>query len=577
MKNTPQHANHRRIVVFNDQQTPYAFVHDLLQTVFGKSDFEAKILANTAHYYGQCFCGPYPLGVADALIAAARAAIAEANHTLGIELEDTKGEIDTARCSLCGNIESQVKFLYPGNRGAICDVCIVKGAAHLQAGFTQQRFKHAYELLNWHFAGLAREEIVASARLFPGRMRADLQVAIDKLLATDTIKLVGIHSDRTHEAITISDLIQDDRYAKLIAPLQYEDVDIGTDTPIRGLNNGLWLRVESGLRHAVLLSHYRDYQGNASIHVEIAVPAGEAGQQFTQRYFRELEQAVNAAQSYRGKVLSLEQAHEYSGMSKGIAVHRLAPVARDEIVLPEKTLALLDRNVLEFAATRDALRSYGQSTKKGLLFYGPPGTGKTHTVRYLAANLPGHTTLLITAEQVALLPEYFALARLLQPALVVIEDADLIARSRNSMNSACEEATLNQLLNEMDGLKDEADIFFILTTNRPETLEAALAARPGRIDQAIEFPLPDDDGRRKLMALYSGQLKLRKPVQTEMVRQTQGVSAAFIKELMRRIAQNVISSGKDEVDTAQVNAALEEMLFAGGKLNAQLLGGAKNQ
>ena len=111
---------------------------------------------------------------------------------------------------------------------------------------------------------------------------------------------------------------------------------------------------------------------------------------------------------------------------------------------------------------------------------------------------------LITAEQVALLPEYFALARLLQPALVVIEDADLIARSRNSMHSACEEATLNQLLNEMDGLKEEADIFFILTTNRPE-------------------------GRRKLMALYSGQLKLREPVQTEMVRQTQGVSAAFIK------------------------------------------------
>ena len=51
---------------------------------------------------------------------------------------------------------------------------------------------------------------------------------------------------------------------------------------------------------------------------------------------------------------------------------------------------------------------------------------------------------------------------------------------------------LNTLLNEMDGLKEDADILFVLTTNRPEQLEGALASRPGRIDQAIEVPLPDD-------------------------------------------------------------------------------------
>ena len=62
---------------------------------------------------------------------------------------------------------------------------------------------------------------------------------------------------------------------------------------------------------------------------------------------------------------------------------------------------------------------------------------------------------------------------------------------------------LNKLLNEMDGLKEDADILFILTTNRPEALEAALTSRPGRIDQAIEFPLPDEEGREKLIRLYS--------------------------------------------------------------------------
>ena len=88
------------------------------------------------------------------------------------------------------------------------------------------------------------------------------------------------------------------------------------------------------------------------------------------------------------------------------------------------------------------------ATKKGLLFYGPPGTGKTHTIHFLAKALKGHTMLLISAEQVALLDEYMSLARLLQPSIVVIEDVDLIARDREKMDSPCEEVLLNKLLNE---------------------------------------------------------------------------------------------------------------------------------
>ena len=144
--------------------------------------------------------------------------------------------------------------------------------------------------------------------------------------------------------------------------------------------------------------------------------------------------------------------------------------------------------------------------KKGLLFYGPPGTGKTHTIHYLASQLPDDTTLLITSEQVALLDHYFQLARFLQPAMVVIEDVDLIARSRETMYGPCDESILNKLLNEMDGLREDAEILFVLTTNRPQNLEAALASRPGRIDQAIEFPLPDEEGRAQLVRLYASGL-----------------------------------------------------------------------
>jgi ATP-dependent 26S proteasome regulatory subunit len=160
--------------------------------------------------------------------------------------------------------------------------------------------------------------------------------------------------------------------------------------------------------------------------------------------------------------------------------------------------------------------------------------------------------------------------------MVVIEDVDLIARSREQMDGPCEESLLNKLLNEMDGLKEDCDILFVLTTNRPEELESALAGRPGRIDQAIEVPLPDEIGRSKLIRLYGKDLPLQPPIIDEAVRRTAGVSAAFIKELMRRLAQaSIVRNGGHEVTTGDIDTAVNEMLFDGGRLNAKLLGGAQ--
>jgi ATP-dependent 26S proteasome regulatory subunit len=135
---------------------------------------------------------------------------------------------------------------------------------------------------------------------------------------------------------------------------------------------------------------------------------------------------------------------------------------------------------------------------------------------------------------------------------------------------------LNELLNEMDGLKQDADILFILTTNRPEQLEEALAGRPGRIDQAIEVPLPDNIGRRKLVQLYGKGLPLDNTVVSEAAERTQGASAAFIKEMMRRVAQaSIARDGGKTVEPGDISEALDDMLFTGGKLNVKLLGGAK--
>jgi ATP-dependent 26S proteasome regulatory subunit len=159
--------------------------------------------------------------------------------------------------------------------------------------------------------------------------------------------------------------------------------------------------------------------------------------------------------------------------------------------------------------------------------------------------------------------------------MVVIEDVDLIARAREDLRSACEESLLNRLLNEMDGLREEAMVLFVLTTNRPDQLEAALSSRPGRIDQAIEFPLPDADGRRKLVRLYARGVALENDVVETIVRKTNRSSPAFIKELMRRAAQYQLQAGGNgTLALEHIESALDEMLFSGGSLNVKLLGGA---
>jgi ATPase family associated with various cellular activities (AAA) len=426
-----------------------------------------------------------------------------------------------------------------------------------------------------HFGKQPLEQLVTASRKFPVSARIDLQFAVTKIFGEQfTAELIGLHRRFGHETMTFSELLTIDNYPALVAPLQHFEVDIGELVPARCLSNGLWLSRSNDLRFALLLTPAINYGRDSGTHLEIAVPPGEEGAALSRRLFDEIEKLVKRATSYRGKVISLEQTDNYSGHAGSVRVHKLRSVSRHELVLPAKTLQLLERNVSQFIRQRGELRKLGMPVKKGLLFYGQPGTGKTHTIHYLASQLPDHTTLLITAEQVGLLDHYFQLARFLQPSIVVIEDVDLIARSRESMDSACEESLLNKLLNEMDGLREDAEVIFVLTTNRPQQLEAAIASRPGRIDQAIEFPLPDAAGRRQLVHLYACGLQVPENVVQEIVRRTENASGAFIKELMRRSAQfSLDNDHAGQLTLNDLTSALDEMLFSGGLLNAKLLGG----
>ena len=165
--------------------------------------------------------------------------------------------------------------------------------------------------------------------------------------------------------------------------------------------------------------------------------------------------------------------------------------------------------------------------------------------------------------------------------MVVVEDVDLIAEQRDSRNG--QHPLLFQLLNEMDGLGEDADVTFLLTTNRADLLEPALAQRPGRVDHAAALPLPDADARRRLMRLYQHDLVLDLASPTAVIAQTEGVTASFLKELLRRAAMYAAeeaagdrgdaAGGALTVRDAHMNAALDELLDSRNQLTRILLGG----
>jgi hypothetical protein len=490
--------------------------------------------------------------------------------------------VSDGRCQFCHRTASNVGHMIAGDSGFICSDCVQACVKLLQPQTeepapAERADRYLFQRLARHFAPERPHDMMATSRTYPLRQQADLQRALDDLFGERAVpeNFVGIRQEYKHEVVDFSKLLESTRGGLEVAPAQFEDVDIGGGETVRCLKNGLWLRREGEAPYAVVLSQHDNYGHGSDVIVEIATPPGAAGAALSTRVFDALELRLSKGSCYRGRVLSLETGYYTSGHAQRIRVHDLEPVDRDEVILPDATLQSLERNVLRFAEQRAALRAMGLSTQKGLLFHGAPGTGKTHCIRYLAGRLGGHTTLLITAEEMGVLPEYMALARLLQPALVVIEDADLIARDRSARGSACDEVMLNRLLNELDGLRERADVFFILTTNRPETLEPALASRPGRIDQTIEFPLPDEQRRQRLITLYARALSLPSALRHDLARRTDGASPAFIKEFMRRIAQHHLDGGgMGEVSRHTADAALHEMLFSGGALNTRLLGGA---
>ena len=197
----------------------------------------------------------------------------------------------------------------------------------------------------------------------------------------------------------------------------------------------------------------------------------------------------------------------------------------------------------------------------GVLLYGPPGTGKTLLARALAGesgvnfvHVNGPELLdRYVGESEESVREVFDLARQTAPSIVFIDEIDAIAGKRGETHEVTERV-VSQLLTELDGVVDNPSVVVVGATNRKETLDGALL-RPGRLEEHVEVPLPDEDGRRKVLEVHTRGKPLADDVDIDdLVEQTAGYSGAELEAVVREAAIAAI----DEVASAHDPEAANE-------------------
>lgn len=420
-----------------------------------------------------------------------------------------------------------------------------------------------YSRLKEHFGDTDLGSLAVVSAGFQTLEHADLHLGLQDCLSDSPHEMVGLSTAGYYaNSFSLTTLVAANSDGITLAPVEYLEIELGENRTLSCLKQVLVL-LKAPAPMAVLMLN-KDVMFGVSSDLSLEVMCLERAQ--AESFVARVRKSMKQNSVYRGHVISLGGA-VHTGLQ--VAFHRLPEVDRENIILPAGLLTQIERHSVVFSKHRERLLAAGRHLKRGLLLYGPPGTGKTMTAMYLAGLDKDRTVLLCTGRSQGLLSETCSLARKLSPATIILEDVDLIAENRKSVH-ACQ-SLLFELLNEMDGLSEDSDILFVLTTNRPELLEPALAARPGRIDQALEVPLPDADCRERLLKLYLTGLNSAVDDFSGLVSRTEAVSAAFIRELVRRATLLAAEESEELLVTERhLYAALRELALS--KLTKKLLG-----
>jgi len=224
---------------------------------------------------------------------------------------------------------------------------------------------------------------------------------------------------------------------------------------------------------------------------------------------------------------------------------RNVPATRYEDVGGMRETIALVREAVEMPITHpEIFDKLGIRPHRGILFYGPPGTGKTLLARAVAHETGAHFIAVSGPEILnkfwgqseAKLRGIFTEARAKAPAIILFDEIDSFAASRDTMSESFEATLVSQLLSLMDGMNDLGRVCVIATTNRPSALDPALR-RPGRFDHEIEVGLPDAEARLHILKIHTKRMPTAPDLDLDaLVALTRDYSGADIEGLCREAA-----------------------------------------
>lgn len=204
----------------------------------------------------------------------------------------------------------------------------------------------------------------------------------------------------------------------------------------------------------------------------------------------------------------------------------------------------------------DQYTKFGLSPSKGVLFYGPPGTGKTLLAKAVATEVSANFISVKGPELLSMwygesesnIRDIFDKARAAAPTVVFLDELDSIAKARGgSVGDAggASDRVVNQLLTEMDGMNAKKNVFVIGATNRPDQIDPAIL-RPGRLDQLIYVPLPDEPARLSILEAQLRKTPLEPGLDlSSIAKASQGFSGADLSYIVQRAAKYAI---KDSIE-----------------------------
>ncbi len=214
----------------------------------------------------------------------------------------------------------------------------------------------------------------------------------------------------------------------------------------------------------------------------------------------------------------------------GDGVRRIRTSGWDDLVLSESVVNLVRKDFESFLHREQWFRNNRLPFRRGYLLHGPPGNGKTSLIRTMlnTSGLTGHTIRLFQEHtDDANLEKMFRCAANTAPSMVVIEDIDRAFPSVPSSGLLCK-ASLQQLLNCLDGLDSQDGVVVVATANDPTVLDAAILRRPGRFDRVVALPAPDRELRLRYFRKFNSHLN--DEALSRAAEESEGFSFAQLKE-----------------------------------------------